>query len=109
MDAIAVTIGPGLSSCLLVGMKEAKALALQYKKPLIPINHLEAHLLMVRMIEKEVQFPFLNLLVSGGHCMLVIAKGIGNFYKLNKKRIIQFWDPHKTIVSVNALIKLQDC
>eukprot|EP01080_Neovahlkampfia_damariscottae_P005232 gene5232-8843_t len=82
VDAIAVTTGPGLSSCLLVGLKEAKKLSLEYNKPLISINHLEAHLLLARMEHQDLKFPFLTLLVSGGHCMLAVAKNIGNYVLL---------------------------
>lgn len=75
LDAIAVTAGPGLSSSLLVGVTAAKSLALRLNKPLIPVNHLEAHLYAVLLGEDvppaDEIFPAIGLLVSGGHSCLV--------------------------------------
>lgn len=67
---IAVTKGPGLMGCLLVGVGFARSLALFAKKPIIPVNHLEGHLLTVRMTH-NVDFPYLCLLLSGGHCQMI--------------------------------------
>ena len=78
IDAIGVTAGPGLSGGLLVGSAFAKGLALQYKKPLWPINHLEAHALVIRLFQ-EISFPFLILLMSGGHCQLILAHSLGKY------------------------------
>ena len=79
VDAVAVTVGPGLEICLRVGCESAKALAMQHAKPFIAVHHLEAHVLMARLAcEQPPAFPFLTLLVSGGHCMLLLSRGIGD-------------------------------
>ena len=79
-DAVAVTVGPGLAPCLRVGASFAEKLAEQHSVPLIQVNHLEAHLLTPRMFIKDnCEFPFLVLLVSGGHTMLVLARGVGDY------------------------------
>jgi N6-L-threonylcarbamoyladenine synthase len=78
MDAIAATAGPGLIGGVMVGLTTAKALALATEKPLIAINHLEAHALAARLTE-GVEFPFLLLLISGGHCQLLGVEGVGRF------------------------------
>ncbi len=79
VDAIAVTVGPGLEICLRVGCEGAKALALTHDKPFIGVHHLEAHVLMARLAvgAAEVPFPFLTLLTSGGHCQLLLTRGLG--------------------------------
>lgn len=73
LDAIAVTNRPGLPMSLLIGLRYAKFLARKYSKPIIPVHHMEAHALMARM-ENQIEFPFLCLLVSGGHTQLVHVK-----------------------------------
>jgi N6-L-threonylcarbamoyladenine synthase len=78
MDAIAATAGPGLIGGVMVGLTTAKALALAARKPLIAVNHLEAHALSARLSE-HVEFPFLLLLISGGHCQLLAVDGTGRF------------------------------
>ena len=78
LDAIAATAGPGLIGGVMVGLVSAKALALAAGKPLIAVNHLEAHGLSARLCQ-GVQFPFLLLLVSGGHCQLLGVAGVGHF------------------------------
>src|SRR5207247_34213 len=82
IDAIAVTQGPGLAGALLVGITYAKALAFALEKPLIAVNHLEGHIHAVLLEEKqkgnrELQFPLLALVVSGGHTHLYVAKQHG--------------------------------
>jgi N6-L-threonylcarbamoyladenine synthase len=80
VDAIGVTVGPGLEICLRVGCERARQLALEYNKPFVGIHHLEAHILMARMENQElVSFPFLALLVSGGHCQILKCMGIGRY------------------------------
>src|SRR5947209_11090338 len=79
IDAIAVTQGPGLAGALLVGITYAKALAFTTDKPVIAVNHLEGHIHAVLMEEKqrghrELQFPLLALVVSGGHTHLYLAE-----------------------------------
>jgi N6-L-threonylcarbamoyladenine synthase len=78
IDAIAATAGPGLIGGVIVGTMFAKSLALGLDKPYIAINHLEGHLLSPR-ITSDLKFPYLMLLVSGGHCQFVAALGLGNY------------------------------
>lgn len=78
VDAIAATAGPGLIGGVLVGLTTAKALAAALDKPLIAINHLEAHALTARLTDR-VQFPYLMLLVSGGHSQFVLVRGVGDY------------------------------
>ncbi len=81
VDAVAVTVGPGLEICLRVGCESAKALALEHAKPFVAVHHLEAHVLMARLAAAEpVDFPFLTLLVSGGHCMRLLSRAVGEHY-----------------------------
>jgi N6-L-threonylcarbamoyladenine synthase len=78
LDAIAATAGPGLIGGVMVGLTTAKALALASGKPFIGVNHLEAHALTARLSE-GCAFPFLLLLISGGHCQLLGVEGVGRF------------------------------
>lgn len=78
VDAVAATAGPGLIGGVLVGLTTAKALAAALDKPLIAVNHLEAHALTARLTE-GVQFPYLMLLVSGGHSQFVLVRGVGDY------------------------------
>jgi N6-L-threonylcarbamoyladenine synthase len=78
VDAIAATSGPGLIGGLLVGLMTGKALAMATNKPLYAINHLEGHALTARLTD-GVAFPYLMLLVSGGHTQLVLVKGVGEY------------------------------
>lgn len=79
IDAIAYTQGPGLIGALLVGATVAKSLAFAWQKPAIGIHHLEGHLLAPMLEEKAPNYPFLALLVSGGHTMLVDVKKLGDY------------------------------
>ncbi len=81
LDAIAATAGPGLIGGVIVGLTTAKALALGSAKPLIGVNHLEGHALTPRLVA-EVPFPYLLLLVSGGHCQLLAVEGVGRYRRL---------------------------
>jgi N6-L-threonylcarbamoyladenine synthase len=81
LDGIAATGGPGLIGGVMVGVMTAKALAFAHDKPFLAINHLEGHALSVRLTE-ELAFPYLLLLVSGGHCQLLTARGPGDFTRL---------------------------
>ncbi|MDR3471835.1 MAG: tRNA (adenosine(37)-N6)-threonylcarbamoyltransferase complex transferase subunit TsaD [Devosia sp.] len=78
VDAIAATAGPGLIGGVLVGLTTAKALAAALGKPLIAVNHLEAHALTARLTD-GVKFPYLMLLVSGGHSQFVLVRGVGDY------------------------------
>jgi N6-L-threonylcarbamoyladenine synthase len=78
LDGIAVTAGPGLIGGVMVGLTTAKALALAAAKPLIAVNHLMGHALTARLTH-GVDFPFLLLLVSGGHCQLLGVGGVNDF------------------------------
>ena len=81
LDAIAATAGPGLIGGVMVGVMAAKGLAFARGKPFLAINHLEGHALTVRLTE-PVEFPYLLLLVSGGHCQLLTVRGPGDFTRL---------------------------
>lgn len=86
MDAIAVTYGPGLVGALLVGVAEAKAIAYAAKKPLIGIHHIEGHISANYIENKELEPPFLCLVVSGGHTHLVKAADYGVYEILGRTR-----------------------
>jgi N6-L-threonylcarbamoyladenine synthase len=81
LDGIAATGGPGLIGGVMVGVMTAKAMAYAHDKPFLAVNHLEGHALSVRLTE-EVTFPYLLLLVSGGHCQLLTVRGPGDFTRL---------------------------
>ncbi|MFO1081391.1 MAG: tRNA (adenosine(37)-N6)-threonylcarbamoyltransferase complex transferase subunit TsaD [Reyranellaceae bacterium] len=81
LDGIAATGGPGLIGGVMVGVMTAKALAFAHDKPFLAVNHLEGHALSVRLTE-PVEFPYLLLLVSGGHCQLLTVRGPGDFTRL---------------------------
>ncbi len=81
VDGIAAAAGPGLIGGVIVGLTAGKALALALHKPFVAVNHLEAHALTPRLTD-DVPFPYLLLLVSGGHTQLVAVKGIGDYLRL---------------------------
>ncbi len=81
IDAIAAAAGPGLIGGILVGLTAGKALALAAGKPFIAINHLEAHALTARLTD-AIEFPYMALLVSGGHTQLVAVRGVGAYQRL---------------------------
>ncbi len=85
VDAIAATAGPGLIGGVIVGLMTAKALASVHRKPLYAINHLEGHALTARLSDR-VAFPYLLLLVSGGHCQVLAVEGVGQYRKLGATR-----------------------
>lgn len=82
VDAIAATAGPGLIGGVMVGLVTAKALAMATDKPLIAINHLEGHALSPRLADPNLEYPYLLLLVSGGHCQILAVEGVGRFRRL---------------------------
>lgn len=81
LDAVAFTVGPGLSLCLQVGAAKARSVAFEHQLPLVPCHHMEAHALVARL-GNDVKFPFLCLLVSGGHNLLLIVRGVGDYMQV---------------------------
>ena len=82
VDAVAATAGPGLIGGVMVGLVTAKGLALAAGKPLIAVNHLEGHALSPMLSQPDLDFPYLLLLVSGGHCQLLFVEGVGRYRRL---------------------------
>ncbi|MEQ8357556.1 MAG: tRNA (adenosine(37)-N6)-threonylcarbamoyltransferase complex transferase subunit TsaD [Kiloniellaceae bacterium] len=81
LDGIAATAGPGLIGGVFVGVMTAKAIALAWDKPFLAVNHLEGHALTARLSD-DLDFPYLLLLVSGGHCQLLAVEGVGRYRRL---------------------------
>jgi N6-L-threonylcarbamoyladenine synthase len=81
IDAIAATGGPGLIGGVIVGVMTGKAIAAVTGKPFIAVNHLEGHALTARLTD-GLEFPYLLLLVSGGHCQLLAVEGVGRYTRL---------------------------
>ena len=81
LDGVAAAAGPGLIGGVMVGLTTGKTLALVADKPFIAVNHLEAHALTARLTD-AVEFPYLLLLVSGGHTQLIAVKGVGDYVRL---------------------------
>ena len=79
IDGIAYTAGPGLRGPLLIGASTAKAIAMSLDKPSVGIHHMEAHLLINLLENPAPSFPFLTLLISGGHCLLINSKSLGSY------------------------------
>lgn len=87
IDAIAMTVGPGLEPCLWVGVNFARALSYYWELPLIPVNHIEAHILANWLkINKKITFPSICLVASGGHTQLILMKKIGTYEILGETR-----------------------
>ncbi len=84
IDAIAYTAGPGLAGALLVGASFAKSLAFALNKPAIAVHHMEGHLLAAMLSSPKPEFPFLGLLVSGGHTQLMAAYKLGEYTVLGE-------------------------
>jgi N6-L-threonylcarbamoyladenine synthase len=82
VDAIAATAGPGLIGGVMVGLLTGKGLALASGKPLVALNHLEAHALSPMLSQPDLKNPYLLLLVSGGHCQLLFVEGVGRYRRL---------------------------
>ncbi len=82
IDAVAATAGPGLIGGVMVGLMAGKGISLATGKPLIAINHLEGHALSPRLVNPDLTFPYLLLLVSGGHCQLLEVRGVGAYRRL---------------------------
>jgi N6-L-threonylcarbamoyladenine synthase len=81
IDAVAATAGPGLIGGVIVGFMTAKAIAMAAGKPLVGVNHLEGHALTARLTD-DLKFPFLLLLVSGGHSQFLLVRGVGDYERL---------------------------
>lgn len=81
LSAVATTVKPGLALSLGIGLEFSQRFVRQHNKPFIPIHHMEAHALTVRMLQ-PIGFPFLVLLVSGGHSLLAVARGVDDFLLL---------------------------
>lgn len=79
IDVVAATQGPGLIGSLLVGLNAAKAIAFSRDIPFIPVHHIEAHLFSAFLHERHPPFPYLGLVVSGGHTLLVVVHGVGRY------------------------------
>lgn len=84
LDAVAYTAGPGLIGALLVGSCFAKSMALSLSIPSLAVHHLEAHVLAARLACPDLEYPFIALLVSGGHCQLVMVENQGNYQILGE-------------------------
>jgi N6-L-threonylcarbamoyladenine synthase len=82
VDAVAATAGPGLIGGVMVALLAGKGLALAAGKPLIAVNHLEGHALSPRLVDPNLAFPYLLLLVSGGHCQLLEVRGVDDYRRL---------------------------
>jgi len=82
VDAVAATAGPGLIGGVMVGLVSGKALAMAADKPLLAVNHLEGHALSPRLADASLDFPYLLLLVSGGHCQILAVEGAGHYRRL---------------------------
>ena len=84
IDAVAYTAGPGLAGALLVGAGVAQSIAWSLQKPAFAIHHLEGHLLSPRLADPRPEFPFVALLVSGGHTQLMQVRGVGDYEMLGE-------------------------
>ena len=85
IDVIAVTVGPGLDPCLWTGINFAKELAKKWDLPIVPVNHIESHIL-INFIDKQPAFPAIALVVSGGHTQLILMQDIGKYKILGETR-----------------------
>ncbi|XP_069638012.1 tRNA N6-adenosine threonylcarbamoyltransferase, mitochondrial isoform X2 [Haliaeetus albicilla] len=108
LAAIATTIKPGLALSLEVGLQYSLNLVNKYQKPFIPIHHMEAHALTVRLTH-HVEFPFLVLLLSGGHCILAVARGVSDFLLLGQSIDIAPGDMLDKVARRLSLRKHPEC
>jgi len=86
LDALAVTYGPGLAGCLLIGLSTVKSIALALDKPLVGVNHIEGHVFAGRLADAGLDPPFIALIVSGGHTQLVHVEDWGDYRMLGNTR-----------------------
>lgn len=108
LAAIATTVKPGLPLSLEVGLQYSLNLVNKYQKPFIPIHHMEAHALTVRLTH-HVEFPFLVLLLSGGHCILAVAQGVSDFLLLGQSIDIAPGDMLDKVARRLSLRKHPEC
>lgn len=108
LAAVATTTMPGLALSLGVGLAFSLQLVARWRKPFIPIHHMEAHALTVRLTN-SVQFPFLVLLISGGHCLLAVARGVSDFLLLGKSLDIAPGDMLDKVARRLSLAKHPEC
>ncbi|KAL0964014.1 hypothetical protein UPYG_G00316530 [Umbra pygmaea] len=108
LSAVATTVKPGLALSLGIGLDFSLNYVKEYQKPFIPIHHMEAHALTVRMLQ-PLLFPFLVLLVSGGHSLLALARGIDDFLLLGQTRDEAPGDAMDKVARRLSLIKHSKC
>ncbi|XP_072274920.1 tRNA N6-adenosine threonylcarbamoyltransferase, mitochondrial [Pyxicephalus adspersus] len=108
LSAIATTVKPGMALSLGVGLTYSLNLVKQYKKPFIPIHHMEAHALTARLLH-PVGFPFLVLLISGGHCLLAVVNGVSDFLLLGQSLDEAPGESLDKVARRLSLIKHPDC
>ncbi|KAM6131586.1 tRNA N6-adenosine threonylcarbamoyltransferase, mitochondrial isoform 1-T2 [Phoenicopterus ruber ruber] len=108
LAAVATTVKPGLALSLEVGLQYSLSLVSAYQKPFIPIHHMEAHALTVRLTHR-LDFPFLVLLLSGGHCILAVARGVSDFLLLGQSIDIAPGDMLDKVARRLSLRKHPEC
>ncbi|XP_071418765.1 tRNA N6-adenosine threonylcarbamoyltransferase, mitochondrial [Pithys albifrons albifrons] len=108
LAAIATTVKPGLALSLGVGLQYSLGLVNRHQKPFIPIHHMEAHALTIRLTH-HLEFPFLVLLLSGGHCILAVAQGVSDFLLLGQSIDIAPGDMLDKVARRLSLIKHPEC
>lgn len=108
LSAVATTVKPGLALSLAIGLQFSQTFVRQHNKPFIPIHHMEAHALTVRMLE-PVAFPFLVVLVSGGHSLLAVARGVDDFLLLGQTMDEAAGDLLDKVARRLSLIKHPQC
>jgi len=86
IDLISVTNGPGLEPCLWVGVNFAKCLSYFWNIPIVPVNHIESHILVNLLENKNIKFPAISLVVSGGHTQIILVEKIGKYKILGETR-----------------------
>uniref|UniRef100_A0A6G1RLV2 N(6)-L-threonylcarbamoyladenine synthase n=1 Tax=Hypotaenidia okinawae TaxID=2861861 RepID=A0A6G1RLV2_9GRUI len=108
LSAVATTVKPGLAPSLEVGLQYSLNLVDRYQKPFIPVHHMEAHALTIRLTH-HVEFPFLVLLLSGGHCILAVAQGVTDFLLLGQSIDIAPGDMLDKVARRLSLRKHPEC
>ncbi|XP_058665272.1 tRNA N6-adenosine threonylcarbamoyltransferase, mitochondrial [Ammospiza nelsoni] len=108
LAAVATTVKPGLALSLGVGLHYSRGLVSRHQKPFIPIHHMEAHALTIRLTH-PLEFPFLVLLISGGHCLLAVAQGVSDFLLLGQSIDIAPGDMLDKVARRLSLSKHPEC